>query len=106
MLVLTSRYDGFGLVVLEAMLAARPVIVSREVGAASFVEEAQCGYVCGPSPESIYAALLRALETRDQWQEMGRRGRDFAFRHLTWEKSAERASRCYEELLRDVRASA
>jgi glycosyltransferase involved in cell wall biosynthesis len=105
-LVLTSRYDGFGLVVLEAMLAGRPVIVSREAGAASFVGEAQCGYVCAPNPDSIQAALVRALETRDQWREMGRKGRDFAFRHLPWEKVAERASLCYEEVLRDAKASA
>jgi glycosyltransferase involved in cell wall biosynthesis len=94
------------LVVRYLSRSRRPVIVSREASAACFVEEAQCGYVCVPNPEPIYTTLLRALENRDQWPEMGRRGRDFAFRHLTWEKSAERASRCYEELLRDVKASA
>jgi glycosyltransferase involved in cell wall biosynthesis len=98
-LVLTSRYDGFGLVVLEAMLAARPVIVSREAGAASFVEEAQCGYVCVPNPESICAALVRALETRDQWRSMGDRGRAFAYQHLTWGKVAEQASYALERIL-------
>ncbi len=104
-LVLPSRWDGFGLVGLEAMVAAKPLIVSTEAGISSYVDQAECGYLVKPEAASICAGLTLAIQTRDQWQTMGRRGKEFAYKHLTWEMSAERASLCYEELLHNVRAS-
>jgi glycosyltransferase involved in cell wall biosynthesis len=98
-LVLPSRWEGFGLVVLEAMVLGKPVLVSQETGAASFVMQAQCGYLVQPNPASICAGLVRAIETRDQWRSMGERGRTFAYQHLTWGKVAEQATHALEEIL-------
>ena len=40
-----SRYDGWGVVVNEALLAGVPVICSNRVGAGSIVEKWQCGSI-------------------------------------------------------------
>ncbi len=42
-LVLPSRYDGWGVVVNEALMAGVPVICSDQVGASAVVEKWQCG---------------------------------------------------------------
>lgn len=43
LLVLPSRYDGWGVVVNEALMAGTPVICSNRVGAAAVVEKWKCG---------------------------------------------------------------
>jgi glycosyltransferase involved in cell wall biosynthesis len=98
-LVLPSRFDGFGLVALEAMIASRPILISEEAGISSYVKHAECGYLVKPNVDSIREGLIRAVRTRDQWMRLGLRGRQFAYEHLTWDKSAQQASREYEKLL-------
>jgi glycosyltransferase involved in cell wall biosynthesis len=105
LLVLPSRFDGFGLVVLEAMVAAKPVIVSEEAGISSYVEQAHCGYLVKPDSNSITRVLIRAVQTRDEWQSMGGRGKKFAYTHLTWDKSAEQACHEYGKLLHGISTS-
>ena len=102
LLVLPSRFDGFGLVVLEAMAAGKPVIVSEEAGISSYVKKAQCGYLVRPDSDSISLGLIRAFQTRDKWRSMGDKGKHFAHEHLTWDKSAEQACYGYKTLLREV----
>lgn len=98
-LILPSRHDGFGLAVLEAMIAAKPVIVSEAAGISSWVRRAGCGLIVEPTSESICCGLVKALESREQWRAMGEKGRDCAYHHLTWDKIAQRASQCYEAVL-------
>jgi glycosyltransferase involved in cell wall biosynthesis len=43
MLALPSRYDGWGVVVNEALMAGVPVVCSTQVGAGAVVEKWQCG---------------------------------------------------------------
>jgi glycosyltransferase involved in cell wall biosynthesis len=106
LLVLPSRHDAFATAVLEAMVLAKPVIVSEQAGVSFFVRDAQCGYLVQPNPASICAGLVRAIETRDQWRSMGDRGRAFAYEHLTWEKVAERVVHSLEQVLGRARATA
>jgi glycosyltransferase involved in cell wall biosynthesis len=103
-LVLPSRFDGFGLVALEAMVAGRPVVVSEQAGISTYVKQAQCGYVIQADSESICSGLTRALETQDEWHKIGAKGKQFAYEHLTWDKSAEHACHEYRKLLSKVNA--
>jgi glycosyltransferase involved in cell wall biosynthesis len=64
-LLLTSRREGYGLVVVEAAARATPsVVVAGEDNAATeLIEEGVNGFVAeGPEPELIAAAIVRAHE--------------------------------------------
>jgi glycosyltransferase involved in cell wall biosynthesis len=98
-MLLTSRHDAFPTTVIEAMAAAKPVILSEETGASSFVRQQRCGFLVKPDAESICAGMVDALAKQAQWVEMGMRGRTFAFDHLVWNKVAQRASVQYDKLL-------
>ena len=73
MLVLPSRYDGWGAVVSEALMAGTPVVVSDASGASDLVrrEDAGCVVAAG-SVESLTAGLAGMLDRGRL--DAGRRG--------------------------------
>ena len=96
--VLCSRFDGFGLTIVEALLSGRPVLVSSTAGIASYVEEAQAGFIVDPREESISEGLLSAWAQRGELAEMGRRGQRFVVGNLTWEMIARRSVAIYSKV--------
>jgi glycosyltransferase involved in cell wall biosynthesis len=69
-LVLPSRREGYGLVVLEAISRGTPAIVvaGEDNAAAEFVEEGVNGYVAATSAPDELAAAIRGV--RDRGQEL------------------------------------
>jgi len=59
--VLPSFHENFGMVVLEAVAAGAPVIVSPDVQLAPFLRESGLGRVVNPQPELLAKAITAAL---------------------------------------------
>ncbi len=93
--VLCSRFDGFGLTIVEAMLAGRPVLVSREAGIAEHVEKAGAGFLVDPNADSISEGFVRAWKARKEISAMGRRGQEFVCSDLTWSSVAAKSVEIY-----------
>ncbi|MEA2343531.1 MAG: hypothetical protein QOF63_1700 [Thermoanaerobaculia bacterium] len=85
-LVLPSLSENFGNVVLEAMAASMPVIVTREVGLAADVEQAEAGIVIDGTPASLAGAIQRLLHDPELRAQMGRRGRELVSARFTWDR--------------------
>ena len=62
--IMLSAFDTFGMVVLEAMAAGLPVIVSPNVGAKDLVEEGINGFIL-PTPQDADAAADRIVRLSD-----------------------------------------
>ncbi len=60
-LVLPSRYDGWGVVVNEALMAGVPVICSNQVGASAVIDKWQCGDIFVSEDVSDLADRLNNL---------------------------------------------
>jgi len=58
LLILPSRYDGWGVVINESLLAGVPVLCSNHVGAASLVKKWRCGISYDCSNESMLMNLI------------------------------------------------
>lgn len=93
---LPSRYDGFGLSALEAMLAGRVLLVSEFSGIAPHVQASGCGVVVRPEAPSIQQGLRELLQRRPKWKDMGMAGRRYALTHLQWKTLASRARGYYQ----------
>ena len=96
---LPSRFEGFGLSALEAMLAARVLLVSGRAGIARHVETSGCGVTVEPTVPGIEEGLLALLERRTEWREMGLAGRRYALARLQWKNIAAAALEQYERIV-------
>jgi glycosyltransferase involved in cell wall biosynthesis len=92
--VLPSRYEGFGLPVVEAMASGTPV-VSTTTGALPEVAGDAAVLVPERDPAALAAGVLRALEARD---DLVARGLERAKRY-TWQAAAQATLEVYRELL-------
>jgi glycosyltransferase involved in cell wall biosynthesis len=72
-LVLPSRYEGLPLVMVEAMLCGRPVILTDVAGNNELVRDNVTGFLAeAPTRRHLSLAMERAWENRHQWESMGK----------------------------------
>lgn len=75
-LILTSRFEGLPIVIVEAMLSKRFVIVTNVSGSKELVIDNETGFIAAaPRPEYVDEALERAWQQRMNWKEMGIKAR-------------------------------
>jgi glycosyltransferase involved in cell wall biosynthesis len=89
-LVLPSVFEGFGLVIAEAMATGMPVIASTHSAGPDVIREGIDGFVLEPDDVDGLAERLNRLQSdRRQAVEMGLRAAERA-REFSWEAHAER----------------
>lgn len=72
---LPSRQEGFGIVLLEAMAAGRPIVASRATAIPEVVPDGQAGYLVPPGdPAALAHALITLLTDRVMAERLGRGG--------------------------------
>ncbi len=91
--------ESFGIVLLEAMAAGKPIVASNIPGYASVLTHGVEGLLVPPKDEDALAhALLSLLKDQDLRQQMGSEGRSKAEKH-SWESIAQRTMDFYMESL-------
>lgn len=73
--VLTSHYEGFGLVLLEAMASGKPVVATRVSAIPEVVQDGTTGMLCDPGCSEQVAATFRHLEAVSVREHFGSAGR-------------------------------
>lgn len=100
LLVHPSRWEGFGLVLLEAMLAGLPVVASRVSAIPELVAHGETGLLVEPdSPESLAAALIALLADWSRREGMSRAARVRARAEFSVDLMVKRTREVYREAL-------
>ncbi len=94
--VLPSYREGLGIVNLEAMAHARPVVSTAVGGIPEVVEHSVTGLLVPPrDPVALATALKTLLDDPARASAMGRRGRDRVTEHFSWATCAARYEAAY-----------
>lgn len=98
--VLSSRWEGLPLAVIEAMMAGLPVVATAVGGVSEVVADGQTGILVPPGqPEALAGALNRLLKDTGLRTQMGATGRQRALEHFTEARMLADIGRLYERIL-------
>ena len=97
-LVLPSLFEGFGLVILEAMAAGLPVIATQNTGGPDVIEEGREGFIVpAGNTDALRERMVYFIQNPEQAAKMGRAAHLKAAQ-FTW----ERYGQAYGEIIKEV----
>jgi len=107
LLVLPSLWEGFGLVLLEAMAAGRPIVASRVGPVPEIVVHRETGLLVEPvRPGQLSAALIELLQQPEVRRRMGTAGRQRVVERFSLDQMVRETDALYERLLQRGRQGA
>lgn len=97
--VLTSRWEGMPMVVLEAMASARPVVAPRLGGLTEVIEDGVTGRLTPPGDErTIAEAVIALLRDAPARRRMGEQGRARVRERFSLERMVAQTLAVYREV--------
>ncbi len=104
--VMPSRSEGFPLAIVEAMLAARPVVATRVGSVAEAVIDNETGILVEKDDvKGLIAALHRLIVDPALRDRLGQRAREVAIAHFTTEQMAKRYEQIWQNVLAEPQTS-
>lgn len=99
-MVLPSRWEGFGLVIVESFLCGKAVIGTNVGGIPEVIEDGVSGFVVPPEdPESLKRQIIDFMDSPKKVEAMGRAGRERVQEYFTIKRMISSYIRLYKDLL-------
>lgn len=96
---LTSIYEGFGLVLLEAMATGRPIVASNVSAIPEVVVDGDTGLLVPPASAECIADALRLLEVKSAREVLGHAGFRRVAKHFDLEKMVDNTIDVYKRCI-------
>jgi glycosyltransferase involved in cell wall biosynthesis len=101
--LLTSHWEAFPIVILEAMASQLPVVASNLPGIAEVVADGCSGYLCPIGDlEAMRAALEKIIGDQDHAARLGQNGRNRIIQSFTRERMIQELENVYSQVANDV----
>ncbi|HUP73237.1 MAG TPA: glycosyltransferase [Acidimicrobiales bacterium] len=99
LVVMPSRYESFGLVLLEAMMLAKPVVASAVGGIKEIVRPGVDGLLVAiDDPQALADAINVLIDEADLRRSMGANGRQRFLDQFTSRRAAQRLAELFERI--------
>lgn len=95
--VFPSKYEGFGLPLLEAFSCGTPVVCSNSSSLPEIAKEAAC-YFNPDDPDSISSAILKVIFSKEKTEELIASGYE-RVKYFNWYKTTNETLACYSKTL-------
>jgi glycosyltransferase involved in cell wall biosynthesis len=103
--VLPSREESFGLVVIEAMACAKPVVATAVGGVPEIVEHEKTGILVKPDdPEALTEGLRRLLGSRELRQTVAENGHKRVLQSFSFARTGAAYEAAFTSLIRGFRS--
>jgi UDP-glucose:(heptosyl)LPS alpha-1,3-glucosyltransferase len=103
--LMLSKFDTFGMVVLEAMAAGLPVMISNHVGARDIVREGENGFIIDDTSDVESIAARAALFFNEGVRRKMSAAAQQTAAQNTWDTVAEKYRNIYDKILSDQKKS-
>lgn len=104
LVVVPSRYEGFGLPAVEAMACGTPVVATRAGALVEVIEQTGGGALARrDDPDALAAAIHRLLADPEARRTMAKRGRAHVASDLSWPGVAAATAEVYAEVVEETR---
>ncbi len=98
--VLPSLWEGFGIVLLEAMAMGKVVVATNIGGISEIVVDKTTGYLCPPmDSETLANTVIDLLRDPAKMRTVGMLGRERVKKHFTLDQMAQKTERIYDNLV-------
>ena len=105
-MVMPSRFEGFGVAAAEASACSRAVIATNVGGIPEIIIDGKTGILVPPDDDKALAkAILKLANNAELCDKMGREGHEFVRQHYQWNKSLDSMCELYEKVIYDSRQS-
>lgn len=92
----STEIEGFGIVLLEAMACALPVIATDIVGTKNDIQKYNSGIIVKPKDSQLLAkAIVELLNNKQKAKKMGDNGRKLVEENYDWDKIAKQIKQLY-----------
>ena len=96
---ISSQWEGFGLVIIEAMAAGLAVVASKVDGIIEIVEDGKTGYLFNKSDfEEMSVKIEELLQNSEKRKMMGEAGRNKVNRQFSIHKMVKKIENIYDQL--------
>jgi len=103
MLILPSKKEAQGIVLLEAQAMGKPVIATRQGGIPYFIKDGQDGVLIDYGrPDQIAKAVEKLLSDREFREKIGKKGKETA-RMLKWDVITQKILDIYELIIEECK---
>ena len=98
--LMPSAAEAFGMMAIETMASARPVLVCEGTALSSVTYAPECGIVIPQNDSAAMAEVVcRLMAHPEEGKRRGELGRDLALKHYRFEDYVERHLKLYQEMM-------